>query len=74
MEDIEVNTNFTKPNDVNKTKESNILFKPTYEKMEIEDKLRANKTLINQTSVLNRSSMMTYGKMYKNNFIFFQIF
>jgi len=71
MEDIEVNTNFTKPNDVNKTKESNILFKPTYEKMEIEDKLRANKTLINQTSVLNRSSMMTYGKMYKTILYFF---
>lgn len=63
MEDIEVNTNFARPNDITKPKESNILFKPTFANLEIEDKRRGDITLINQSSVLNRSSMMTYGKM-----------
>jgi hypothetical protein len=63
MEDIEVNTNFQKPNEVDKPKESNVLFKPTYSKEQlVDDSVR----LPNQTvtpSMLNRSSMMTYGKM-----------
>lgn len=58
MEDIEVNTNFAKPNEINKPKGNNILFKPSFEKMELEESKK-----INQSSVLNRSSMMTYGKM-----------
>ena len=61
MEDIEVNTNFQKPNEVDKP--SNVLFKPTYTKEQlVDDTLK----LPNQTvtpSMLNRSSMMTYGKM-----------
>jgi hypothetical protein len=64
MEDIEVNTNFARPSDVNKPKENNILFKPTFANLDIEDNKRSNLTAINQSSVLNRSSMMTYGKMY----------
>jgi hypothetical protein len=64
MEDIEVDTNFAKPIDINKPKESNILFKPSFANLVNEDNLRSNKTAINQSSVLNRSSMMTYGKMY----------
>ena len=63
MEDIEVNINFSKPTDVNKSKGSNILFKPTYDKMEVEEIKKTNLTAVNQTSVLNRSSMMTYGRM-----------
>jgi hypothetical protein len=63
MEDIEVNTDFQKPIDTNKPKGNNILFKPSFDKMEMEDIKGINQTRINQTSVLNRSSMMTYGKM-----------
>ena len=75
-----VNNNFTKPNDVNMFSRPNdvnmfskpndlnishnILFKPTFERLELEDNKRVNQTNINQHSVLNRSSMMTYGKMY----------
>lgn len=62
MEDIEVNTNFAKPTEINKPKGNNILFKPTFDKMELEEN-KANSQGVNQTSVLNRSSMMTYGKM-----------
>lgn len=69
MEDIEVNTNintadnFKKPNEVKPS--SNILFKPTFNNMEMEeDKNIINRTYLNQSSVLNRSSMMTYSKMY----------
>lgn len=63
MEDIEVNTDFQKPIDTNKNKGNNILFKPSFDRMEIEDNRKINQTGVNQTSVLNRSSMMTYGKM-----------
>lgn len=62
MEDIEVNTNVIVGQA--KAPKNNILFKPTFDKMEMEDHKGLNRTNLNQSSVLNRSSMMTYGKMY----------
>lgn len=66
MEDIEVNTNInndnfkapaqTKPN-------NNILFKPTFNNIIMEEDRKVNRTNVNQSSVLNRSSMMTFSKM-----------
>ena len=68
MEDIEVNTKLNsgilKPDDINKPKGNNILFKPTFDQVEVKENIKIIQTKVNQTSVLNRSSMMTYGKMY----------
>ena len=64
MEDIEVNTNFQKPTaPIELNKSSNVLYKPTYSKMELEDKDIKMPNLTVNPSMLNRSSMMTYGKM-----------
>lgn len=66
MEDIEVNTNMNVDN-AKITSEAktpnNILFKPTFNHMVMEEDRKVNRTNINQSSVLNRSSMMTFSKM-----------
>jgi len=66
MEDIEVNTNLNvdKTGATSEAKPSNnILFKPTFDKIVMEEARKVNRTNINQSSVLNRSSMMTFSKM-----------
>lgn len=66
MEDIEVNTNMNVDNAkaISQAKPSNnILFKPTFINMDMEEDKKVNKTNLNQSSVLNRSSMMTFSKM-----------
>ena len=67
MEDIEVNTNrnnnFLNPITIIKKPTNNILFKPTFEKLEMEEELKINPQVNHTASILNRSSMMTYGKM-----------
>lgn len=73
MEDIEVNTNINTPDNFKKPNEiktsSNILFKPTFNNLEMEEEKNVNRTNLNQSSVLNRSSMMTYSKMYFSIYI-----
>lgn len=66
MEDIEVNTNMNVENAkaTSQAKPSNnILFKPTFSNMDTDEDRKVNRTNINQSSVLNRSSMMTFSKM-----------
>lgn len=66
MEDIEVNTNMNVDNAkaTSQAKPSNnILFKPTFNNMDTEEDRKVNRTNLNQSSVLNRSSMMTFSKM-----------
>ncbi len=66
MEDIEVNTNINLDNAkiASQAKPANnILFKPTFNHMDLIEERKINRTNINQSSVLNRSSMMTFSKM-----------
>ena len=52
--------------DIDQTNSSNILFKPKpfVETLHDTDMIIQDKNIINQTgTILNRSSMMTYGKM-----------
>lgn len=66
MEDIDVNTNMNVDNTKTTSQAkatNNILFRPTFNNMDTEEEKKVNRTNLNQSSVLNRSSMMTFSKM-----------
>ncbi len=66
MEDIEVNTNMNVDNTNSAFQapaSKNILFKPTFDNIDMVEDRKVNRTHLNQSSVLNRSSMMTFSKM-----------